>query len=106
MLLRSMAAEPSQVIWMRPQRAAGGRPPRRSRAQITEVAVALADAEGADAVTMRRVAAELGTGAASLYRYLQRREDLLDLMSDSTGAEYVLGAPTGNLVPHPPRTRL
>jgi AcrR family transcriptional regulator len=91
-----MAAEPGQVIWMRPQRAAGGRPPRRSRAQITEVAVALADAEGADAVTMRRVAAELGTGAASLYRYLQTREDLLDLMSDSTGAEFVLAAPTGN----------
>lgn len=91
-----MAVKPRQAIWMRPERAAGGRPPRGSRAQITAVAVALADAEGADAVTMRRVAAELGTGAASLYRYLQTREDLLDLMSDSTGAEYMLTAPTGN----------
>jgi AcrR family transcriptional regulator len=91
-----MAAEPGRVIWMRPERAAAGRPPGRSRAEITAVAVALADREGADAVTMRRVAAELGTGAASLYRYLDNREDLLDLMSDFTGAEYVLTLPTGN----------
>jgi AcrR family transcriptional regulator len=58
--------------------------------------VALADREGADAVTMRRVAAELGTGAASLYRYLDSREDLLDLMIDAVGAEYVLTPVTGN----------
>ena len=32
---------------------------------------------------MRRVAAELGTGAASLYRYVETREDLLDLMTDA-----------------------
>ena len=91
-----MAARPDQPIWMRPERAAAGRPARRSRAEITAAAVALADREGADAVTMRRVAAELGTAAASLYRYLDTREDLLDLMSDSAGAEYVLTPPTGN----------
>ena len=45
---------------------------------------------------MRRVAARLGTGAASLYRYLESREDLLDLMVDATGAEYVFTAPTGD----------
>jgi AcrR family transcriptional regulator len=45
---------------------------------------------------MRRVAARLGTGAASLYRYLESREDLLDLMVDATGAEYVCTAPTGD----------
>ncbi len=45
---------------------------------------------------MRRVAGELGTGAASLYRYLDRREDLLDLMSDATAAEYSLNPPTGD----------
>lgn len=31
---------------------------------------------------MRRVTAEIGTGAASLYRYLDNREDLLDQYSD------------------------
>ena len=45
---------------------------------------------------MRRVAAELGTGAASLYRYVDTRDDLIDLMIDSTGAEYIFTAPTGD----------
>ena len=45
---------------------------------------------------MRRVATELGTGAASLYRYVDTREDLLDLMIDATGSEYVFAAPTGD----------
>ena len=39
---------------------------------------------------MRRVAAELGTGAASLYRYVETRDDLLDLMTDADRAEYAL----------------
>jgi AcrR family transcriptional regulator len=79
----------ADVIWMRPERAATGRPAGHSRAEITAAAVAIADREGLDAVSMRRVAAELGTGAASLYRYIETREDLLDLMTDATGAEYV-----------------
>jgi AcrR family transcriptional regulator len=91
-----MVAKPAPSIWLRPERAATGRPPRRSRAEITAAAVALADREGVEAVTMRRVSAELGTGAASLYRYLDTREDLLDLMSDAAGAEYALGPATGD----------
>jgi AcrR family transcriptional regulator len=85
-------------IWMRPERAAVGRPAQHSRAEITAVAVDIADREGLDAVSMRRVAAELGTGAASLYRYVETREELLDLMTDATGAEYALPAPTGDWV--------
>jgi AcrR family transcriptional regulator len=85
-------------IWMRPERAAVGRPAQHSRAEITAVAVEIADREGLDAVSMRRVAAELGTGAASLYRYVETREELLDLMTDATGAEYALPAPTGDWV--------
>ena len=91
------AAEgPATSIWLRPERSAVGRPARWSRAEITEVALRVADAEGLDAVSMRRVAAELGTGAASLYRYVETREDLLDLMTDATGAEYELAPPTGD----------
>jgi AcrR family transcriptional regulator len=52
------------------------------------------DAEGLDAVSMRRVGAELGTGAASLYRYVETRGELLDLMTDATAAEYDLPAPS------------
>ena len=88
--------EPRDVIWMRPEHAATGRPAQRSRAEITAAAVAIADREGLDAVSMRRVATELGTGAASLYRYVDTREDLLDLMIDATGSEYVFAAPTGD----------
>jgi len=92
-----MATEQSAPgIWMRPERAAVGRPAQRSRAQITAVAVAIADREGLDAVSMRRVAAELGTGAASLYRYVETREELLDLMADAVGGEYLLREPTGD----------
>jgi AcrR family transcriptional regulator len=81
---------------MRPEHAATGRPARRSREEITAAAIAIADGEGLDAVSMRRVAADLGTGAASLYRYVETREDLLDLMIDATGAEYDFPAPTGD----------
>jgi AcrR family transcriptional regulator len=83
----------ADVIWMRPERATTGRPAGHSRAEITAVAIAIADREGLDAVSMRRVAAELGTGAASLYRYLENREDLLDLMTDATAAEYAFPTP-------------
>ena len=92
-----MATERSAPsIWMRPERAAVGRPAQRSRAEITVVALDIADREGLDAVSMRRVAAELGTGAASLYRYVETREELLDLMIDATGTEYDLAPPTGD----------
>jgi AcrR family transcriptional regulator len=90
------AEQAAASIWLRPERSAVGRPAQWSRAEITQVALRIADAEGLDAVSMRRVAAELGTGAASLYRYVQTREDLLDLMSDATGAEYEPAPPTGD----------
>ena len=83
-------------IWMRPERSAVGRPAQWSRAEITGVALRVADADGLDAVSMRRVAAELGTGAASLYRYVDTREDLLDLMTDATSAEYELAPSSGD----------
>src|ERR1700727_1834999 len=80
-------------IWLRPERSCVGRPAQLSRAEITAVALRIADAEGLDAVSMRRVAAELGTGAASLYRYVETRDELLDLMTDATAAEYDLTPP-------------
>jgi AcrR family transcriptional regulator len=86
----------SEVIWLRPEKSGVGRPAQRSRAEITEAAVRLADRSGLDAVSMRHVAAELGTGAGSLYRYVDTRDDLLDLMADHVCAEYELGAPTGD----------
>jgi len=44
-------------------------------------------AEGIDAVSMRRVAAELDTGAASLYVYVNNRQDLLNQMFDAVAGQ-------------------
>ena len=49
---------------------------------IVDAALAITRTEGLDAVTMRRVAAELDTGAASLYVYVQNRDELLRAMMD------------------------
>ncbi|SNR81293.1 TetR/AcrR family transcriptional regulator [Actinomadura mexicana] len=69
-------------IWSVPERQGRGPRPAYSRAQITEAAIRIADAEGLEAASMRRIAAELGTGAMSLYRYVPSREDLIELMAD------------------------
>jgi len=84
------------AIWLRPEQAAVGRPAERSRAEITAAAIGLADRDGLDALSMRRLAAELGTGAASLYRYVATREDLLDLITDETATEFELLPPSGD----------
>jgi AcrR family transcriptional regulator len=75
------------VIWARPERAAKGPAPSRSRVQIATAAVSLADAEGLEAVSMRRVAARLGIGAASLYRYIESKDELYELMVDHVEGE-------------------
>ncbi|HEY8305674.1 MAG TPA: TetR/AcrR family transcriptional regulator [Lapillicoccus sp.] len=85
-------------MWLRPEQSGVGRPARRSRAELTVAAVHVADREGLDAVTMRRVAAELDTGAGSLYRYVENREELLDLMADHVAGEYRFAEPTGDWV--------
>jgi AcrR family transcriptional regulator len=56
--------------------------PALSRAAIVEAALAVADRQGLDAVSMRRVADELETGASALYVYIQNRDDLLEAMFD------------------------
>jgi AcrR family transcriptional regulator len=61
-----------------------------SRESIVAAAMAIADAEGLDAVSIRRVAAELGARAMSLYTYIDRKEDLWDLMSDEVAAEILV----------------
>lgn len=56
--------------------------PAHSRDDIAAAAVGLADTSGLAALSMRAVAAALGTGAASLYRYVASRHELVDLMTD------------------------
>ncbi|MEV6434492.1 TetR/AcrR family transcriptional regulator [Streptomyces anulatus] len=83
------------TVWSRPERGARGPAPERSRTQITAAALALADAEGLAAVSMRALAQRLGTGPASLYRYVGSRDELLDLMADAVAGELDLSGATG-----------
>jgi AcrR family transcriptional regulator len=51
--------------------------------RVVTAATALADAEGLDAVTMRRVASSLGVVPMTLYTYVPGKAELLDLMLDA-----------------------
>jgi AcrR family transcriptional regulator len=89
-----------QSIWTRPARAARGPAPEHSRAEIAAAGVALADASGIGAVTMRSAAAAIGTAPASLYRYVASREELVQLMADQVYGEFSFSEPiTGHPVP-------
>jgi AcrR family transcriptional regulator len=81
-------------------RARGAQPPRRdrglSRTEIVRAAIAVADAEGPEAISMRRIARELGAGAMSLYWYVTSKEQLLDLMLDAIEAEIEVPEPSGD----------
>ena len=81
-------------------KARGAQPPRRdrglSREEIVEAAIAVANAEGPDAISMRRIAREVGAGAMSLYWYVASKEELLDLMLDAIEAEIEVPEPTGD----------
>ena len=81
-------------------RARGTPPPRRdrglSRDEIVRDAIAVADAEGLEAISMRRIAREVGAGAMSLYWYVASKEELLDRMLDAIEAEIEVPEPTGD----------
>ncbi|WP_205699074.1 TetR/AcrR family transcriptional regulator [Conexibacter sp. SYSU D00693] len=75
-----------ELLW-RHHRAGDGRPsrgpkPALSVDRIVEAAVAIADADGLEAVSMRRIAEELGAGTMSLYRHVPGKAELLELMLD------------------------
>ena len=80
-------------IWLRPERTGRGPVPEHDRARIAATAVALADEGGMGAVSMRKVATALGTGPASLYRYVDSRDELLELMVDAVAGEIDLTRP-------------
>jgi AcrR family transcriptional regulator len=87
---RTGAGDPARtlrLLWRDP--AAGPRHgPRQGLTvnQVINAATALADAEGLDAVTMRRVATSLGVVPMTLYTYVPGKAELLDLMLDSAYA--------------------
>jgi AcrR family transcriptional regulator len=76
------------VIWARPE--PGSRQPRHTRERIAAAALAIADQEGFEAVSMRRVAQALGAGTMTLYHYVRTKDELLALMDDAIMAEVLV----------------
>ena len=91
------ADAPGPLVWWLPE-PPRGQQPALSREQIVRAAVKIADAEGASAATMRRVATALGSSTPmSLYRYVGSKDGLVDLMLDAACGEVDLPAePTGD----------
>ena len=75
-------------VWTRTDR--GSRKPRFNRSDIAAAAIRIADAEGFEAVSMRRLAAELDAGTMTLYHYVRTKDELLTLIVDAFLAEVVL----------------
>ncbi len=73
----------AELLWNRPGRPQRGPKPAMSRDRIVAVGIALADADGLAALTMQRVAADLGFTKMSLYRYVPGRAELVALMLDA-----------------------
>lgn len=71
------------MAWGLRERPGKGPRPTLTLQRIVDAAVALAATEGMDAVSMGRVAKELGVSAMSLYRYVAAKEELYILMSDA-----------------------
>jgi AcrR family transcriptional regulator len=77
------------LLWGRRPRGARGPRPGLSATSIVDAAIRVADAEGLEAVSMGRVATELGFTTMSLYRHVASKEELLQLMwnGSAQGAE-------------------
>jgi AcrR family transcriptional regulator len=93
---RDATAEPSPVIWARLDQSARRPKPLLTHHQIVRAAMEIADAEGLQALSMRKVASKLGAGTMSLYRYVTNKDDLLDLMVDAILGEELPDKPSGD----------
>lgn len=83
-----MADKPrAELVWERPEPAARPAPGPLSRERIVRAAMALADAEGLAAVSLRKVGAALEAGPMRLYGYISTKEELLELMADAVYGE-------------------
>lgn len=75
-------------IWARP--GPGERKPAYTRERIAQTALLIADEEGLEAVTMRRIARVLGAGTMTLYHYVGNKEELMALMDDAIMGELLI----------------
>ncbi|MFC4912443.1 TetR/AcrR family transcriptional regulator [Actinomadura gamaensis] len=73
-------------VWARPEKSRSARP-ALSREQIVTEAIKLLDAEGVDALSMRKLGQALNAGATSLYRHVANKDQLLELVVDEIYGE-------------------
>ncbi|TDC97117.1 TetR/AcrR family transcriptional regulator, partial [Nonomuraea deserti] len=78
-----------------------GRPPRISRPEIVAAALRVIEEDGTGALTMRRLAREVGSTAMALYHHVRDKEELLLLLLD----DYAAGIPRPDL-PDEPHERM
>lgn len=78
----------TDALWPAPAPARRrGRPPKMSVEHVVAAGIAVADADGVAAVTMQRVADELGAAKMALYRHVKGKTELVALMLDSALGE-------------------
>ncbi|MFF3439121.1 TetR/AcrR family transcriptional regulator [Streptosporangium sp. NPDC002721] len=75
-------------VWTRERRTA--KSPALSREQIVRAAMELLDAEGLDALSMRRLGARLGSGTTSFYWHVANKDELLELVLDEVYGELTI----------------
>ncbi|NED99121.1 TetR/AcrR family transcriptional regulator [Phytoactinopolyspora halotolerans] len=71
-----------ELLWNLRERPTRGPKPGLTLDRIVTAAIEIADAEGLEALSMRKVATKLDVGTMSLYRYIPGKNELLDLMLD------------------------
>lgn len=80
--------ETTGPIWGRPE--PGARNARLSRDKIAAAALEIARTDGVQAVSMRRVASELGAGTMTLYHYVANKRELFELMHDEMMGQLIV----------------
>ncbi|MFD6437481.1 TetR/AcrR family transcriptional regulator [Streptomyces venezuelae] len=78
-------------VWTRPRR----QREQLSREQIVAEAVRLLDADGLEALSMRKLGTRLDAGATSLYRHVANKDELIELVVDEVYGELAVPTATG-----------
>ncbi|HKP79220.1 MAG TPA: TetR/AcrR family transcriptional regulator [Phenylobacterium sp.] len=81
------------LLWGLSEPGRRGPKPRYSAEQVVDAAVALADAEGLQAISVRRIAQELGVSPMSIYTYVRSKAELVGLMFDRVLGEDIDAPP-------------
>jgi AcrR family transcriptional regulator len=79
---------PAPSVWLRTEHGSRGPTSHLTRRDIAITGVAIADRDGLASVTMRSVAAGLATAPASLYRVVDSRDHVIELMADDVSGEF------------------